>query len=526
MQKLCLKQIIIKDSPTFKCASFSPSPHFNVFSGASGAGKSVLMESILALFGLRETNAALLEATLELQGIPQEFKGLIDEGEVVLTLSKKDKIRYFLNAQNIPKKKIQELFAPFLKHLSTKSYDATSEQNLFFVLDSFIESQTPNHKEILQNYKKSFLCFNEAKNALKTLQDEALKVAELKEFVRFEIQKLESLNPRKGEYEELLELKKDISKKEKINESLQDVRDFLSQSHKVTQFLNLTNSDESDSILSALNTLESLCEQESERLEALEMSNPEEILNRIEALSALKHRYGGVDEALEYLENKKQELKKYENLDSILKDAQNSYNNAKDILQTSAKSLSQAREKYVSEFERTLNSALTSLKMPSPKVTLSPLSVESYSILGAQSLEISLNTALKNLSSGEFNRFRLALLLTQKGQEKILENSTPKDSALIILDELDANLSGQESQSVAVALKELSSTHQIFAISHQPHMPSLANTHFLIQKQPDSSTITALDKQGRIQEIARMISGDSITKEALEFATKQLSALQ
>lgn len=203
MQKLCLKQIIIKDSPTFKCASFSPSPHFNVFSGASGAGKSVLMESILALFGLRETNATLLEATLELRGIPQEFEGLIDEGEVVLTLSKKDKIRYFLNAQNIPKKKIQELFAPFLKHLSTKSYDATSEQNLFFVLDSFIESQTPNHKEILQNYKKSFLCFNEAKNALKTLQDEALKVAELKEFVRFEIQKLESLNPKKGEYEEL-----------------------------------------------------------------------------------------------------------------------------------------------------------------------------------------------------------------------------------------------------------------------------------------------------------------------------------
>ena len=517
MQKLSIQKITIKDSPTFKEAHFYPSQHFNVFSGASGAGKSVLMESILALFGLRETNATLLEATLELQGIPKDFIGLIEEGEIILTLSKKDKIRYFVNAQNIPKKKIQELFSPFLKHLSTKSYDATSEQNLFCVFDSFIGSNNPKHGEILRNYKESFLQFNAAKNTLKALQDEALRITELKEFVRFEIQKLEALNPKKGEYEELLELKKEISKKEKISESLQDVREFLNQSHKVTQFLNLINSNEreNNSIFEALNLLENLCERESERLEALEMSNPEEILDRIEALSSLKHRYGGVDEALDYLENKRQELQKYENLDSILKDAQNSYNEAKNNLQTNAKTLANMRKEHLNAFEKALNSALMSLKMPNSKITLTPiLEEESYTILGPQNLDIKLNTALKNISSGEFNRLRLALLLTQKSNE----------SSLIILDELDANLSGQESQSVANALKALSNTHQIFAISHQPHMPSLANTHFLIQKQSDTSIITELDKQGRIQEIARMISGDSITKEALEFATKQLSA--
>lgn len=77
MQKLLLHQITIKDSPIFKQITFSPSAHFNVFSGASGAGKSVLMESILALFGLRECNAQVLEATLELQGFGEEFKGLL-----------------------------------------------------------------------------------------------------------------------------------------------------------------------------------------------------------------------------------------------------------------------------------------------------------------------------------------------------------------------------------------------------------------------------------------------------------------
>ena len=79
MQKILLQKVVIKNSPAFKEVSFEPTPNFNVFSGASGAGKSVLMESILALFGLKESNAEILEATLELYGIPEELKGLIKD---------------------------------------------------------------------------------------------------------------------------------------------------------------------------------------------------------------------------------------------------------------------------------------------------------------------------------------------------------------------------------------------------------------------------------------------------------------
>ncbi|WP_297810556.1 AAA family ATPase [uncultured Helicobacter sp.] len=514
MQKLLIHKITIKNSPIFREITFSPSAHFNVFSGASGAGKSVLMESILALFGLRECNAQVLEATLELQGFKEEFKGLIDEGEVILTLTKKDKIRFFLNAQNIPKKKVQELFAPFLKHLSTKMDDATSLENLFLVFDSFCLSKDSKYKVLLDAYKDSFVQFQTAKVALKKIQEEALKVEELKEFVRFEIQKIESLSPKKGEYEELLELKKEISKKEKINESLQEVQEFLNHSPQVSHFLNLIGR-ENDSILNAFSELEELCAQESERLGELENINPEEILNRLESLGALKHRYGGVEEALEYLEVKKRELTKYENLDSILKDSKEEFQSAKESLIQSANTLQKAREKWVINFNYTLDQSLNSLKMPNAKVLFKPIDeVESYMPFGNQILEITLNTDLKNLSAGEFNRFRLALLLTQSAQEK--------NQALIILDELDANLSGEESQGVAEALKKLSCNYQVFAISHQPHMPSLADTHFLIQKHSQGSEIILLDQKGRIYEIARMISGNTITKEALEFATKRI----
>ncbi|MDY3113550.1 MAG: DNA repair protein, partial [Helicobacter sp.] len=442
MQKLIIKKILIKDSPAFKEATLYPHLNFNVFSGASGAGKSVLMDSILALFGLKETNAKLLEATLELSGIPSEFEGLLEEGEVILTLSKNDKVRYFINAQNIPKKKIVELFSPFLKHLGTKSLDATSEANLFLTLDSFCASKDKNHFVFLDNYKKAFENFNKIKKELEKLQDDALKVAELKEFVSFEIQKLESLNPKVGEYEELLELKKEISKKEKIEDSLQEVQNFLSHSYKVANFLKLINKEENQ-ILESLNALEMLCEEESQRLQELSDFNAEEILNRLESLSSLKHRYGGVNEALEYLEAKKQELKTYENLDSILKETQTKFDKASKDLSQKAESLLKQREKHLSEFEKTLNAALKSLKMPNAKVTLNKL--ESFSHLGNAELKISINGELKNLSAGEFNRMRLALLLTK---------STATQEAVIILDEVDANLSGEESEGVAKALKQ------------------------------------------------------------------------
>ncbi|CAM2789558.1 DNA repair protein [Helicobacter burdigaliensis] len=510
MQELIIHKILIKNSLSFKEECFEPSKHFNVISGASGAGKSVLMQSILALFGLKEANAELIEATLSIKGIGEDFIGLVDEGELILTLSKKDKVRYFLGGQNIPKKRIQELFEPFLKHLGAKG-DLESE-DILRALDGMILGYEKGFLKQIKKYEESFLKYQASKAQLKELQEKSLKVNELKEFVAFEIKKLEELSPKKGEYEELLELKKQISKKEKIAQSLNEVMQILSQSHKIASFLTLINK-ENESILNAFNELESLCEQEGNYLEELEESNIEEILNRIEALSALKHRYGGVEEALEYLDKKKKELQEYENLDNLLKEAQNCFKKNQEELDKEAKELSSMRLKYLEKFSKILNQTLELLKMPNACVDLQEVD---FMQSGKDMCNLSFHnkTSIKNLSSGEFNRLRLALLLT-KGKEA-------KNEAIILLDEVDANLSGEESSGVAEILKRLSNNYQIFAISHQPHMPSLADKHYLVQKQKEGSKIIELDKKGRIEEIARMISGKEITKEALEFATKAL----
>jgi DNA repair protein RecN (Recombination protein N) len=109
---------------------------------------------------------------------------------------------------------------------------------------------------------------------------------------------------------------------------------------------------------------------------------------------------------------------------------------------------------------------------------------------------------------------RLALLATK------VSFNVKSNVSVLFLDEIDANLSGEESASVAKVLKFLSQKFQIFAISHQAQLTSSADIHFLVSKPNDETVIKALDKKERIAEIARIISGEEITKEAMSYAKK------
>jgi DNA repair protein RecN (Recombination protein N) len=132
-------------------------------------------------------------------------------------------------------------------------------------------------------------------------------------------------------------------------------------------------------------------------------------------------------------------------------------------------------------------------------------------VFGAEEISAELDgTDIKKISSGEFNRLRLAFIAAS--------NEIKRGSGILILDEIDSNLSGKESMSVASVLKEISKNYQIFAISHHPQLSSCANQHFLVQKQDGTSFVKELDEDGKIEELSRMISGKDITDKARDFA--------
>ena len=118
---------------------------------------------------------------------------------------------------------------------------------------------------------------------------------------------------------------------------------------------------------------------------------------------------------------------------------------------------------------------------------------------------------MQTISSGEYNRLRLALL-------SAISKLDIGENGILFLDEIDANLSGKESEAIANVLISLSKNYQIFAISHQIHLASSANQHFLVEKINGVSTVKELNNSERVNEIARMISGENVTNEAIEFA--------
>jgi len=98
-----------------------------------------------------------------------------------------------------------------------------------------------------------------------------------------------------------------------------------------------------------------------------------------------------------------------------------------------------------------------------------------------------------------------------------------QEEGVIFLDEIDANVSGDESIAIAEMIAKLSGTYQVFAISHQPHLAAKAHQHILIDKREGHSQATVLDQAGRISEIARIIGGEHPNTEAVAFAQKLLS---
>ena len=152
----------------------------------------------------------------------------------------------------------------------------------------------------------------------------AERIVELKEFVSFEIQKIEDINPQVSEDEDLLLIKKELSKKEKVLQSISQANKiFESEHHAIAALdaLDINSSFFSD----ALNELRATLDSAQEKFSALDEIDVEEVLNRIEELSALKRRYGTIEDALMYKEKKKLELAKYENIEIEKKDLEQRY---------------------------------------------------------------------------------------------------------------------------------------------------------------------------------------------------------
>ncbi|MFB1007847.1 MAG: AAA family ATPase [Sulfurospirillum sp.] len=509
-----IERLLIKNHLSFAECDIEFKKGLVVFSGPSGAGKSVLMQGLLSLFGYGEVHADVIEAIVG-QNLGLEAFGFEEEEPNVFKFLRAKNARYFINTQAVSKKGMVELSRTFINYLSMKDNSEFENNRLLGLLDGVCASKESAHTDNVSKFETLFNEYRNVKEELNRIEAEEKKIEDLKEFARFEIAKIDEVSPKIGEDEELVSFKKSLSKKEKIEQAMQKASTVFELEGSVIEVLNLIEAD-SSFFDACMNELRLVFEKQNETLEALEEIDVESLLDRIEKIAQLKKRYGSIEEALEHKQKRQEELARYENIAFEKAQLEKTVAKYETSVTEQSRKISQIRQKYLPLLEERLNDYLAQLYMPTLHLRLEE---GSLCELGFDVLHVNLGKVdLKKISSGEYNRVRLAFLATHN--EFLLSKG-----GVLILDEIDANLSGKESMSVANVLKTLSTKYQIFAISHQPQLSSVANQHFLVTKDAShASHVVPLQNEERIVELARMVSGENVSEEAIVFAKSLLES--
>ena len=507
-----ITRVYLKDCLSFEEVDLEFKNGLNIFTGPSGAGKSILMQAILSLFALSDVKANLGEVLLNNSKITDEIYDLSFDDDIIIKSIKKDKVRYFLNNQSVSKKNLNDFSTKLIKHLNLKDTSEFDSLKLLDFLDRLTIQNNKDFSTIKDNFDNLYKELIHIKKELQKILDDESKLEDLKEFARFEIDKIEQINPSIDEYEELNLIKKRLAKKEKIEVAIKKASGIMEFNHNVTQALELMEVD-SSFFDETMNELNNIFEKFNDSLHELDDVNIENVLDRIEKLSALQKRFGSIEECLKYKEQKKLELESYENIFFQKEKLEKSYDNLNTKLEELAEKISLHRKDSAKILEEKINEYLKFLYLNNAKIIINKKILDSS---GIDEVIFELNgVSLDTISSGEYNRLRLALL-TSMSEFDIVDNG------ILFLDEIDANLSGKESDAISKVLKKLSNSYQIFAISHQPQLTSSANQHFLVDKINGISFVKELNNTEKINEIARMISGEKVTSEALEFAKNLL----
>jgi len=506
-----IERLYFRDLVTFKEVELEFDQGLVVLSGPSGAGKSVLMSAILSSFGYSTKGAASLCEVNLVKPLSLKSEAFELEDDLTIKTVKKEKLRYLIDGQNISKKVLNEMFVPYVKYLSVRDRGGFESEALLQMIDDELISKDKIYKKSLKEYKKRYKNYKEKADQLNKIKEDKVKLAELIEYANYEIEKIISIDPKVGEEEELLKVKHQLSRIDKIKDALNAANEIFTSESSVEEVYRLLDKDVSV-FSEMMNQLRSDFEDTETLADELEEVNIEEVLNRLGDLTTLKNRYGSIEETLVYKKAKIEELAGYKNIEQDKSMLESFLQIEFTELNIIASRLSQSRKREAKVLEEVLKGYLKTLKLPALTFNFD---LTSLNPSGIDSVDVMLGSSRTDtLSGGEFNRVRLALMAAT------IPKKESKQQGILILDEIDANVSGDESIAIAEMIVKLSLVYQIFAISHQPHLSAKAGQHIVVTKEGVSSRAEILNNEGRIQEIARIIAGENPTPQALEFAKK------
>lgn len=547
-----LRTLDIENIAVIEKASVNFSDGLNVLTGETGAGKSIVVDSINAIMGER-TSKELVRHNTDYGFVSTYFDDIsksicdklrelgieIDE-ENSLLLSRK----ISSNGKSLCKVNGKTVTVSMLKEISSLLVNVHGQHDSQALLNPDLQytyiDMLLNDKSVLYDYKNSFKKLIGVRRKLKSLaNDESNKEKQL-EILNFQIDELEAADIKIGEREELTKKRELIQKSEDIIKALNLAVSTINgddENTGVEQACNdvsrmLFKYDETKEIFDVFNDINDKLELAKDKAEMLLMSidfSPEEIEmidERLDLYYKFSNKYGkNEEEMLAFLENAKQKRNSIlfadEELDRLNKEYDGLLNETVGL----AEKLSSERKKVASDFEKNVKNELSFLDMPKMQFFVN-FDKGNLSSTGFDKIEfmISANpgeppkSLSKVASGGELSRIMLAI------KSIISYNDT---IGTLIFDEIDTGVSGRASQKIGLKLKSVSKNTQVICVTHSAQIASNANEHFLIQKKFDDNktftSVTPLDFEGRKSELARIMGGLEITDTLLQSAEELLN---
>lgn len=552
LQTLSIKQFAIIDE-----LDINFSDGLTVMSGETGSGKSIIIDAIGQLIGMRASSdyvrhgekKAIIEGIFDIDESKDAINILeslaIDVDEDFLLVKREifssGKSICRINNQIVTLQDLRKVMQELLDiHGQHETQSLLKQKYHLQLLDDYADNQ---YSDLLNQYQLSYNQYKNKRKELEELESADQALLQRLDLMKFQLEELTEASLKEGEVDQLESDIKRIQNSEKLNLALNNAHQVLTDEsaipdrlYELSNYLQTINDIVPEKFVRLkedINQFYYLLEDAKHEIYD-EMANTEfdeQVLNEYESrmnlLNNLKRKYGkDITELIAYQSKLANEIDKIENYEQstsqLREEIKTLYNEVIDI----GKKLSQERRRVARELRDHIVSEIQNLQMKDANLEISFKPLDEPTIEGIEFVEflISPNRGepLKSLnkiaSGGELSRIMLALksiFVKSRGQTAIL------------FDEVDSGVSGQAAQKMAEKMRDIAQYIQVICISHLPQVASMSDHHLLISKASNADRTTTqvkeLKDENKIDEIARMISGASVTELTRENAKEMIN---
>lgn len=556
-----LRSLSIRNIAVAKCVNIEFDTGFTVLTGETGAGKSILIDSLELIAGARTSkdmvrfgeNHATVSAIFDISDgtdLPVRLAEVVDENgeiEIVRKFTADGRSSAKVNGSSVPVAALREICDYLLGISGQSDSRALTDRSIHIaMLDDYAEN-----KDLVEEYSKIYREILNNRSKLEKFKESIREKSMMSDILKYQIKEIDSAKlTTEAEVEKLERLLKKARAADKLAKHVNLIRRALDDSEKGSASYLV---DRAAAAFRQLSEVMDNAEEIADRLESIKyelidlaetasdvigdgMDDPEKIINaaetRLRQIDRLKNKYGTtVEEILEFRKDAADKLDKLESGDMIIDEYERDYKKLTAEAQKITDKLTKRRTDAGNELSDKVCAYLRELDMPKVRfcVRIVPSAGEydGFAPLGRDDVTfmISANPGDapvelgKAASGGEISRTMLSLKCA-------LAIKHPADT--YIFDEIDTGVSGATSEKMGRMLRELSDSAQVLCVTHSPQIASLAGKHLLISKTEvdgrAESSVTELDRGGRIEEITRIIGGIEITDAQRKAAAEMLDS--